>query len=61
MSEAEGEFHEMRELVKAGATSAHPSVFHNTVSSVWHRVARRGLDTPPAQWQTVCASPSWCD
>ena len=38
MSEAEAEFHELRELVKAGATSAHPSVFQNTVSSVWHRV-----------------------
>ena len=39
MSEAEAEFHELRELVKAGATSAQPSFVHNTVSSVWHRVA----------------------
>ena len=48
--EAEKEFHELRELVKAGATSAKPSFVHNTVSSVW--VARGGLDR-----QTVCG---WC-
>ena len=39
MPEAEAEFHELRELVKAGATSAQPSFVHDTVSSVWHRVA----------------------
>ena len=57
MPEAEAEFHELRELVKAGATSAQQSFVHDTVSSVWHRVARGGLDTPPAQWQTVYR---WC-
>ena len=52
MPDAEAEFHELRELVKAGATSAQPSFVHDTVSSVWHRVARCGLDR-----QTVCG---WC-
>ena len=55
--EAEAKFHGLREFVKAGATSAQPSFVHNTVSSVWHRFARGGLDTPPAQWQTVHG---WC-
>ena len=51
MAEEEIKIRELCELVKVGAACARTTSVHNKVSSVWHRVATEGLDSPPVQWQ----------